>query len=247
MKYLVMVMVMLTGCDSGSSDDPGASDTGPGGMDPDMMAVEEAPPVGAAFFVDSESGEWLQPLGAERFLALAPAGLSLWLTVDAVAAGSLDFMLAVGGAEAQDRCIRTILMEPVELLPERGFRYGPAAFALPNGIRADGLVVEGRFTEDLSGVAELGARGRIDLSSIPPDILPALDGVEPCNVASSLLGVDCVDCDDGRPICLEVELQGFVGTPKPAGGVVGVDLADCHPDCAASEENVECDTSGFPR
>ena len=115
MKYLVMLVALLVGCDSGSSDDPGASDTGPGGMDPDMMAVEEAPPVGAAFFVDSESGEWLQPLGAERFLALAPEGLSLWLTVDAVAAGSLDFMLAVGGAEAQDRCIRTILMEPVEL------------------------------------------------------------------------------------------------------------------------------------
>ena len=131
-------------------------------------------------------------------------------------------------------------MDNVALKPERSFQFGPADFALPNGTRAENLVVEAQFTEDLTGLINLSARGQIDLLSIPADVLSMLDGDDRCGVVEDFLSVGCVPCKDERPVCLNIEMTGFVGTAKPAGSIVPIEQADCHGDCTKNEENPEC-------
>ena len=247
-RIILLFAIMGWGCEYESGDNLGNSNPDMAVMNdmPDMAEMIAAPPVGSAWFIDSESGQWVQPDGAERLLALAPDGLALWLAVHAVNGAQMDLMLAVGGADTQDRCIRTIVMAAVELKPERHFQFGPADFVLPNGISAENLVVEAQFTEDLTGMTNLSARGQIDLESVPADVLSMLDGDDRCGVVRDFLSVDCVACKDGRSVCLNIEMAGFVGTARPVGSIVEVQSADCHADCAASSENAECDLSDDP-
>lgn len=233
MKYLCMATLLLFGCGSG------------GGGTPDADLPVPPPPQGATWFVETESGSWVDPPDAERFLSLAPEGFALWLHAARVTQTDLDFMLAVGGSEAQDLCTRTIAMERLTLSPTGRFRFGPADFVLPNGLATEDLVLEGRFSADGSQIMELDAEGLIDLASIPEDLVPMLDEDDRCAVVSALLEVECVACRDGREICLHAEMEGFLGVMRPLNSAEEVLLPDCHPGCEASEENPECDTSGW--
>ena len=236
---LAILMMFATGCGSESS----TSDPSPmaDASLPDAAMPAVAPMAGATWFVDTESGRWVTPQGTERFLSLAPDGLALWLSVSAVQAATFDFMLAVGNADGQDRCARTIVMPNLALGADGHFQFGPADFSLPNGTTAEELVLEGRFSEDMSQITEISARGRLVVTSVPADVLPLMDGVDPCGVVSALLQTDCIACRDGQVECLDIEVADYVGSTRPATSVSEVLLSDCHPDCAASAENMDCD------
>ena len=236
MKYLskALWMVLFYGA-ACSSDDPG--------QDPPVSYT--TPEQGATWFIESESGRWLQPEGGEEFLSLAPEGLALWLSVDSISTSELDFMLAVGGPDDQDHCGRTTTMAEVELGPDGHFLFGPADFSLPNGVAAEDLIIDGHFAPDASQITKLDARGLLDLASIPAELVSALDGVDRCEVIEAILDVACVKCRDGRVECLEVELVDFVGSTRPPHSTDEIFVADCHPECELSAANVDCDQSGF--
>ena len=225
----LLVALLVAGC--GTSSDP---------------AVPFAPPPeGATWFVETDSGRWLTPEGAEPYLTLAPDGLALWLHASEVTETEMSFRLAVGDEKAQDTCVRTIEMMGLGLDSEGRFRFGPADFALPNGLAAAALVLEGRFSTDGSQILELSATALVDLSSIPDDLIPALDVDDRCKVISALLDAECLPCRDGREFCLTVELADFVGETRPQNSTQVIPLADCHPGCELSEENSDCDRSGW--
>jgi len=233
MKYWCMLWLLVAGCGSG------------GGTTPDAALPVPPPPEGATWFVETDSGQWIAPEGAERYLTLAPEGVALWLHAARVSESGLDFRLAVGDAEAQDVCVRTTVMEGLTLNTDGRFRYGPADFALPNGTATEDLILVGRFSADGSQILELGAQALLDMRSIPEDLIPMLDVDDRCALISALLDVECVPCRDGQEFCLTVEMADFVGQMRPQDSTEEVLLADCHPGCEASAENPECDRSGF--
>ena len=236
MKYLsAAVWTLLLYGSACTSDDPGA----------EAPIVFSTPQQGTTWFIESDSGRWLQPEGGEDFLSLAPEGLALWLSADAIRTGELDFMLAVGDSDDQNHCVRTTTMDAVQLGPEGHFLFGPADFSLPNGVTAEDLILEGHFSPDASQITDMAARGLLDLKSIPIELVPALDNVDPCEVITAILDVECVKCRDGRVECLEMDLVDFVGSARPPQSTEQIFVADCHPECELSAENVDCDETGF--
>ena len=218
----------------------------PDGSAPDAaVPPTPAPAAGTTWFVSTDSGRWVKPDGAERILSLAPEGLALWLSVAAERPADFDFMLAVGDMDAQDSCVRTITMNGLTLLPDGRFRFGPADFTLPNGTTAEDLELEGKFPTGMGPITEISAKARLDVSSIPRDVLPLMDDVDACGVVSALLQADCIPCRDGRVACLDVEMADYVGDSRDLSSTHEVQLADCHPECASSGDNMDCDMSGW--
>ncbi|RME21014.1 MAG: hypothetical protein D6798_19110, partial [Deltaproteobacteria bacterium] len=108
------------------------------------------------------------------------------------------------------------------------------------------LKISGTFAADGTAIHGGAIQGEVDvrdLTELVGDLLGTKDPDSICGLLS-VFGATCETCSsDGATYCLSVQVEDIDGTETT--GVEEVKDQDCHPLCAASYSNPDCDTSGW--
>jgi len=223
---LLLATLALGACDEDPTDPPAPT-----------VAV---PAVGTTWDVDMDSANWTSPENVDQALALFPTSYPFYIGVTGAEGETIELMLGLAAeAGGQDMCSRTVAMAGVSVTEDHRFVFGPADFNLANGIQTEDLHFEGQLSDDLSALQTLSVSGRIVLSTIPPDMLPTIDGQTPCDLLG-LMDIACSACRDGELGCVTVAADSIQSAPAPGVALEPIALPDCHASCDISADNPDC-------
>jgi hypothetical protein len=227
-SLLCFAMASLAGC--GSED---AADTA-------TPPVVEGPPTGQTWSVQTETGQWQEPKNIAGLVALVVGDYPVYLGSAGLTTTGIDFIMAIGAEGTQDFCSRTLPVSDVSLNEDRTFELGPMPFLLANGILTDEMEMTGTFSEDYTSITNTTMKGNIDLGTIPADMLPLPEDTTVCELLESA-EIPCNACADGRQECLRLHVTGITANLAEGLTLIPVLEADCHEDCAVSQDNPECE------
>ena len=204
---------------------------------------------GQTYIMDMSAAKVIQPSGAAQVL-LTLLDNDLSLQVDRVAGDTLDITVAPTRTSdgEQDTCTPTLdFSMPGNFAEAPAFDVGPvdvpfnvagytvvlydayssATFAADGTFFAGGLMSGSVDARDV--VIALEGRG----------VLPSEDPATLCELLGNY-NVGCTQCQDGEPLCLELQVANIEG--KLSDLVVEPVLdTDCHERCETSCDNAECD------
>jgi len=206
--------------------------------------------VGNAYNIDLAGATWVKPAGVGGLLS-GYLTAELMLSVSDLTTDTITMFGALGdGTGSQDTCLPTIDFPTADFTANPFFQLGPSDVMLDIGgysVTMNDFRMSGSFSADASQIeggtvdAELDAR---DLVVIFESVLGTSDPDALCGLLSSF-GASCEVCSsDSQPYCIAVALEDVQGDLLRFG-LDAIDQADCHPDCAASWGNPDCDTSSF--
>jgi Bacterial Ig-like domain len=206
--------------------------------------------VGGAYVLDFYSGRISEPAGVGELLLAQLDALPI-LAVDSV--DGVSIMLSGGTSDshgrAQDTCLPTLSFPNGDYSAAPTFSAGPQDTTLGAStvIPLTQVTVSGTFAADGESIGGVHTSGEIDarqLTTSLGDMLGTDDPAVVCDLFAGF-GATCAPCaSDGASYCLPVDADAMTAT-RLAEPLVVVDQANCHPDCAASVDNPDCDRSGW--
>jgi hypothetical protein len=160
----------------------------------------------------------------------------IWLEVLEASTTSITLRLAVAADESdtvQDMCIPTVDFEN-GTVDGPTFEVGPNDIEIPIGdvlVELQGVIASGTFSAD---GATFGCGGFTGLLDTRP-VVPLMNGDSEdyvCNLIGGY-GAQCITCDDGEQLCMQLVVDQAVA--KPAKGIKIVPISDAdvesNPDC----------------
>jgi hypothetical protein len=215
-------------------------------------AVDEASLVGMAYEVNLNDARFIEPAGVADLL-LSQLENSIIIGVDAVTPGSSIQMIGAisgDGVSTQDYCTPTIDFPEASFTESPYFSIGPKDTDLTVAgvtLTISQLVLNGTFAPDGSYIGGAELSGELDARVLAPvlgDLIEESDPDYVCDLVAGF-GVSCEACSsDGELYCISVLADSITATQQTES-VQEVAEEDCHPECAASYKNKECDTSGW--
>jgi hypothetical protein len=162
----------------------------------------------------------------------------IWLEVLDASATGITLRLAVaadGSTTEQDMCIPTVDFEN-GTLDGPTFEVGPEDIAIPIGdvlVELQGVVASGTLTPDGATFGCGGFTGILDTRPVVP--LMGKKGASEDYVCTLVggYGAQCIACDDGKPLCLQLVVDQALATPAKGVKIVPLTDADVksNPDC----------------
>ena len=141
---------------------------------------------------------------------------------------------ADGSDTEQDMCIPTVDFVN-GTLDGPTFDVGPSDIAIPIGdvlVELQGVLATGTFSTDGSSFGCGGFTGLLDTRPVVPLMNPDEDDNYVCELIGGY-GARCIECDDGEPYCMELEVDQAVA--PTAKGITVVPISD-----ADVENNPKC-------
>lgn len=177
--------------------------------------------VGDTFALDIVSGEWVKPAGVGDLIASQLGETQILMSPSAITGSTIEAIVAIGSANAQDLCSPTIDLPPAAwddptfslstpLLPlsVSGFTIAIEDVELSGSFASDGSRIEGGL---LSGSVDTRPLGEAFGLGTGEDAV--------CDLVS-VFGVPCIPCSDGSgDYCLELSIEN-VGAPLLPGTTV---------------------------
>ena len=239
--YVAVGVALVCWACTACGDDGGGGLAPTQGQDSSEASVLVLPSLGATWDIDIDSANWTAPENVAEAVAAFPTTYPFYIGVTGTEGAAVDLMLALAAeAGGQDMCSRTVEMLEVSVSDDHRLVREPADFLMANGIVTHDLSLEARLNEDMTEIESMALSGTIVLSTIPPDVLPLGDGENSCELLG-LLDIACEPCRDGSVDCVTVTVEDIKASPAAGTALSPVDLADCHVDCAASDDNEACD------
>lgn len=178
--------------------------------------------VGDTFALDIAAGEWVEPAGVGALLASQIGDTQILMSPSAIAGSSIEAIVAIGSANAQDLCSPTIDLPPASwqdptfslstpLLPlsVSGFTILIEDVELSGSFAPDGSRIEGGL---LSGLVDTRPLGEVF------GLGTGYDAV--CDLVSAF-GVSCITCSDGSgDYCLSLLVDNVSAPLLPATTLV---------------------------
>jgi hypothetical protein len=201
------------------------------------LAVDPSKLVGNVYAVDLKNdSRFHEPPGVANVLQPMLDRI-IWLEVLDASATGITLRLAVAADESdsvQDMCIPTVDFDN-GTLDGPTFEVGPNDIEIPIGdvlVELKAVVASGTFSAD--GLT-FGCGGFTGLLDTRP-VVPLMGGDHDAFVCETVgaYGAQCIACDDGEPLCLELVVDQAVTKP-PAKGVKIVPVTD-----ADVENNPTC-------
>lgn len=183
--------------------------------------------LGRTYRLDLAEGRWLVPASTGSLFAaeIERAGL---LHITGVDEGSLSLFVAAAAADetpiVQDPTVNTAQLSPADFTAAPWFVLNTPTAVFPFAgvnVEVHNAALEGTFAADGSGIGGGRVTGEIDTRSLA-SLLDAQ--AEPESMCETLLsvGVECVDCPDGEPLCVEVVVDRLTASEVPGAEVVEV-------------------------
>ena len=201
------------------------------------LAVDPTKLVGNIYAVDLKNdSRFYQPPGVANVLQPMLDRI-IWLEVLDASTTGITLRLAVAADKSdsvQDMCIPTVDFDN-GTLDGPTFEVGPNDIEIPIGdvlVELQGVVASGTFSAD--GLT-FGCGGFTGLLDTRP-VVPLMGGDYDAFVCETVgaYGAQCIACDDGEPLCLQLVVDQAVTKP-PAKGVKIVEITD-----ADVESNKDC-------
>ena len=204
---------------------------------------------GNTYLLDLASASWTEPEGAGDLIS-GFLDLELLVGVTAVTGESIKMVGAVGDGGEQDYCTPTIDFPSADFSENPYFQVGPTDVVFDAGgysVGLSGFGMAGSFTDDGDAIEEGVVQAELDIRVLAPALGDALGTEDPDELClyMGFLGIDCESCSgDGEPYCAPLTVEEIDGE-RLADSLEEITQENCHPMCADSWSNPDCDTSGF--
>ena len=201
------------------------------------LTVDPATLVGKIFAVDLKNdSRFHKPPGVSNVLQPMLDRI-IWLEVLDASTTSISLRLGVaadGSDTVQDMCTPTVDFTN-GTLDGPTFEVGPADIQIPVGdvlVELQGVIASGTFVTDGSTFGCGGFNGDLDTRPVAPLIKEGASEDYVCVLVGGY-GAQCLACDDGVPLCMELEVDQAGATPAKGVKIVPVTEAEVanNPKC----------------
>jgi hypothetical protein len=213
----------------------------------------EVDPTGYTYILDLSTGSVEEPAGLGDLLFEFLSGELLL----GVGEASSELLLEGGYADStgsQDMCFASQPFPAADFSTTPSFVTPGVEVAVPGFDSGTGdvlpiedLQLYGVFSADGETLGLSQIVGEMDARSAGAALEGLLGTSDPRDLCSFLeaFGAACQACtSDGESYCVPIEIEDVYAT-RVSGTVEPIEESDCHPDCAASYSNPDCDTSGW--
>ncbi|MCK6507555.1 Ig-like domain-containing protein [Myxococcota bacterium] len=205
--------------------------------------------VGNAYLLDVAGASWTEPEGAGDLIS-GFIDLELIVGVSSVTGDSIKMLGAIADAGEQDYCTPTIDFPSADFRENPYFQVGPTDVVFDaGGISAElsDFSMSGYFGDDGDIIEEGVVQAELDVRVLAPALGEVLGTEDPDDLCMYMgfLGIECTTCTgDGADYCVGLTVEEIDGALL-GESLATVDQGNCHPMCAESWDNPDCDTSGF--